>query len=343
MTSRERYVVLKGSNAAGLGDRLLALCSALAYAKLTGRTLVIDWRDGLYGQVGQDAFSSALRLVNVKHSVEIPKGITIAPPLWRDKLDFTFSELVSHYEPQHPWDRNAAHTLYSIDQGNLDYQEDIVVIWDYEQFDKMVPALRKHLRRPCATIYELRNQLLREHLRPTPPLQNRIDRAIHEIQTPAIGLHVRATQEGMSRYVDVAIFEHFLEALSQRRAYASIFLASDNIEIVERLQQNFSVTTTQKWYPAAWEPMHLSDKRPDKTENLLEAMTDIYLLASCQTILYSLCSSFGHAASLLSECSEDEVYLLENLPYCRTWKAYRQRKLKNRLRRYLNRLLRRAN
>ena len=49
----ERYVLVKGSF--GMGGRIHVLLSAWAYARRTGRTLVVDWNDGGYGG-GVDGF-----------------------------------------------------------------------------------------------------------------------------------------------------------------------------------------------------------------------------------------------------------------------------------------------
>jgi hypothetical protein len=56
----EKYLVLRGC--AGLGNRLFTFLYALQFAKLTGRTLVVDWRDGQFNFPGKDAFGHAFTL-----------------------------------------------------------------------------------------------------------------------------------------------------------------------------------------------------------------------------------------------------------------------------------------
>ena len=41
-----KYLLVKG--AAGLGNRVFALVTAILYAKLSDRTIAIDWRDSQY-------------------------------------------------------------------------------------------------------------------------------------------------------------------------------------------------------------------------------------------------------------------------------------------------------
>lgn len=339
MTQSSKYVVLKGSDAAGLGDRLLALCSALAYARLTGRTLSVDWRDGLYAEGDDNAFAAHFELKGISHIDEVPPLKTVAPPIWSGKLDWRFSDLVIHHREEHPWDRNEAHMLYAIDQGRFDYAEDAVVIWDYEQFPKMASLLAQHLGLPVgASEFQLRRQLLQTHLRPAPALQKLIDAFQRQLTPPVIGLHVRATEEGISRYADIEIFERFLETLTQRRRYGSIFVASDNIEIVERLRARWPIITTDKWYPPAWQPMHLAKDRPSKEQNLREALRDFYALASCHTLLHAQGSSFGQVAGLIGHAAPKNIFPLNNSDQCQSFEAYRRHARKQKVRDWLRRL-----
>ena len=50
----KKYLLVKGT--AGLGNRLLFLLSALLYARLTERLLVVDWCDSTYSNDGSNAF-----------------------------------------------------------------------------------------------------------------------------------------------------------------------------------------------------------------------------------------------------------------------------------------------
>ena len=50
----KKYLLVKGT--AGLGNRLLFLLSALLYARLTERLLVVDWCDQTYSDDGTNAF-----------------------------------------------------------------------------------------------------------------------------------------------------------------------------------------------------------------------------------------------------------------------------------------------
>lgn len=50
----EKYLVVKGSY--GLGNRIFFLLSAMVYARLNKRTLVVDWRDKCYSSKNENAY-----------------------------------------------------------------------------------------------------------------------------------------------------------------------------------------------------------------------------------------------------------------------------------------------
>jgi len=52
----ERYLIVKGI--AGLGNRLLTISAAIAYAEASNRKLYVDWTDGLYDEKGVNPFYS---------------------------------------------------------------------------------------------------------------------------------------------------------------------------------------------------------------------------------------------------------------------------------------------
>jgi hypothetical protein len=59
----QKYLVLKGI--AGLGNRLCTLANAIDYAQKTGRTLMVDWSDGIYGMMGQNVFYHYFKLNDI--------------------------------------------------------------------------------------------------------------------------------------------------------------------------------------------------------------------------------------------------------------------------------------
>jgi len=332
-TDERGCVVVKASDGAGLGDRLLAVASAIGYSLLTGRKLVVDWRDGLYSPKGDNAFDQFFQLHGIPHAMEFPPVESVAPHAWQARLDMTLSDLVDLYSAEREWNRDEAHTLYSIDQSRTDYDEDAVVIWDYEQFEGIRRAFIKSTRSfRLHNDFALRRHLLQSHLALQTGLQQNIDEFVNShFERAVIGVHIRATREGESRYTSPEVFRRFINFLWQSGKAGKIFLASDNIEIVKEFESSYDVVTTPKWYPAPGDPMHLHRNSADRMQGLKEALMDLILLSRCQYILYSAPSSFGQVAALLGSFSWNQIYALDNAPRCQSVKVFLRRRLKDRL------------
>ena len=60
----KKYLIVKGC--AGLGNRLVTVLAAIAYAKRNNRILIVDWEDGQFDKFGTNAFSKIFDLKNVE-------------------------------------------------------------------------------------------------------------------------------------------------------------------------------------------------------------------------------------------------------------------------------------
>jgi hypothetical protein len=60
LPGKKKYCVIKG--VAGLGNRLITLSKAIEYAEATGRTLYVDWRDGMNGPIQKNVFYNYFEL-----------------------------------------------------------------------------------------------------------------------------------------------------------------------------------------------------------------------------------------------------------------------------------------
>jgi hypothetical protein len=75
----ERYLVIKGG--AGLGNRILCTLSGILYGILSKRTIIVDWRDGLYGDPGDNAFQKIFDCSVVKDISSLPDTQDIDRPI----------------------------------------------------------------------------------------------------------------------------------------------------------------------------------------------------------------------------------------------------------------------
>lgn len=124
-----KYVVLKGAE--GFGDRLQCLLQAMRYAKKTGRTLVVDWRDEDWTHDPSERLEETMIIKGVLEIADFiniitqnKKGVRVYPSKWKEcLLDEKFSNHI--YE-----------SGYELPEGRLneicenrarDFDEDIVV------------------------------------------------------------------------------------------------------------------------------------------------------------------------------------------------------------------------
>ena len=289
-----KFLLVKGI--AGLGNRILCAMGGILYAQLSGRTLVIDWTDPLYSSKGDNVFHRFFTSPSCSPGDEIPQTDSVAPALWRGRLAETAREIVE----QNEYDPDQVRRELSIDFRNLDYQEDVAVV---VQYDARIDLLRKHFHDPLHEPAKMPDgvileKLLREELMLRPEIQARVDhfkRSRFKSQT--VGIHVRFSDY---RVRIVAIIKH-LNALLKRECDLQIFLATDNVEIKKMFERNYpGVVTTPHWYGNPGRPIHNSSANLNRTENAIEALIDIYLLAECNHLIYDGSSSFSQLASLLS-------------------------------------------
>ncbi len=294
MPDTNKHIVLKGI--AGLGNRILALLSGCLYARLAGRTLYVDWRDGGYAERGDNAFSHLFRSPCC-HPVpaELPSG-TVWPDAWTGRLDLAVADV--RWSPPYrvhatPWD------VLSADHSRLDYPEDILVLWSY--FEN-VQALRPHFDGPLrhlrgrstkAVLRAVHDQCLR----PEPGIQARIDdcRASY-LDGTTIGVHVRYSDK-RSRMRPI---RRHVDRLLRRNPGARLFVATDNIDVLRDFEARYpAVLSTDKWYPDPGAAMHTAADCPDRIAGGIEALVDIHLLASCDYLVADERSAFAYVASTL--------------------------------------------
>lgn len=68
-----------------LGNRVLSLLSALLYARLSGRHLLVDWRDGMYAEEGVNAFSHLFQSRWATPVRSSPVTDSVTPSMWRGR------------------------------------------------------------------------------------------------------------------------------------------------------------------------------------------------------------------------------------------------------------------
>lgn len=117
-----KFLLVKGIT--GLGDRILCALGGILYARLSERTLVVDWSDSLYSSGGVNVSHRFFKSQSCSPTDDIPTTDSVYPAIWRDRL----------YEPAQRIAEKYGHNPdgilreLSIDLSRLDYQEDLLVL-----------------------------------------------------------------------------------------------------------------------------------------------------------------------------------------------------------------------
>jgi len=132
MKQSRKFIVLKGVQ--GWGDRTQCLLQAIRYARSTGRTLVIDWRDTDWTHLPERDISYwfSVKGINtwpldkfLKYWKKRGSKLSIIPESWRECMaDVNYQHWVYDARYHLP---NEQRDLEEIHNGREDYQQDVVV------------------------------------------------------------------------------------------------------------------------------------------------------------------------------------------------------------------------
>jgi hypothetical protein len=295
----DKFLLVKGIT--GLGDRILCALGGILYARLSGRTLVVDWSDSLYSSGGDNVFHRFFKSQSCLPTDEIPATDSVYPAIWRDRLHETAQRIAEKYG----YNPDDIPRELSIDLSKLDYQEDLLVL---VQFHAQVDRLRAHFNGPLEELAQMPDRailakLLREDMVLQPEIRERVNEfKRNRFDARTVGVHVRYSDY---RVRILAIIKQ-LNALLERERDSQIFLATDNIEIKKMFESNYPrVITTPHWYADPGWSIHYNRASPDRTELAIEALIDLYLLAECSHLIVDESSSFSELASLLNSAPAD--------------------------------------
>ena len=312
-------VIVKSTVGAGLGDRLRAVLAAVLYAEHAGRRVHVMWDDGLYGPEGENIFPQLLQLRGMDADGLDLGGIrTTRPAFWAGRLEQPMKVLYREYGPP-TWNRRQVLERFSFEQSRLDYAEDALVMWEFDQFGACVQAAQAPPGGACWGSRAFVSALARDHLAPAPPVRERIQAFQNRhFREPMIGVHVRLSNEPQARNKQVPESRYHACIRRVRRQYpaAGIFLATDNRAVQERFFARYgnAVVTTDKWFGQPGEPLHRAADKADSLENAVEALTDMFLLAACDYLIFPSQSSFSLTASYFSAAQPSNILALSQRP-----------------------------
>lgn len=302
-----KYLLVKGT--AGLGNRIFALVTAILYARISDRTLAVDWRDDYYSSNGENVFFDLFELQNTPFVKTIPQSSSIYPHLWRGQIDQSISQVIAKDVGLLATMGQAVLRKYSYDVRNPNYSEDIVIGTGYTEEIDRIRSIFSTDYQPFKTASKatIFRDTFHKHLRLTPAIQQRIEsfRSENFKDQPTIGIHIRRSDKAISYpWYKKALGEHV-----DRYPDAQIFLATDNSDVESEISNLYpNVSMVEKWLPAPGEPAHRNRQCPDLKEHAIEALLDLFLLASCDHLIYSRTTSFGLLASYISLAPSEQHF-----------------------------------
>ncbi len=292
------FVLVKGKG--GLGNRMQSAMSGILYAMLSDRQIVIDWSDFTYSNQGENALPKLFTVPNSKEHLPESARCSVAPLLWVDQLDRQASEVVQEVDPiaHNTW---RGYRKFSFDFSSLDHPEQTLVMWTYSH---LIPRMRRHFRGPFSWLSSMTDEdimrwLLNNRLILHPDIMATVERQwrLKVSQDNVVGVHIRFTDLKLS----IEPYYNVLDNLFKTVPNLEMFLATDNISVQKNMiKRYYRVVYNDKWFPAGGQAMHHNNACPDRTQNAIDALLDMYMLAKCSYLIYAGSSTFSYLSSLLS-------------------------------------------
>ena len=293
-------VLVKGT--AGLGNRMLCVLTASLYAVVTGRRLLVDWRDPLFTGRSGSAPDLFCELFVSPLADPLPEKIesrSVAPSLWQDRLNDTVGVLGRDHDPLF-FQKFGSFRNLAIRLGRTDYPEDVLVFWSFREVMRPIKAhlIRLDQRYRKMSDLEILRDAAKKYLQPCERVQSITNQFVSEnYRKRMLGLHIRATdlQAPVEKLLRVA------GQLVKKYNCDGVFCATDNAEVEVRARQMLpNVITLPKELPKGSIPLHYDPNCQDRVERATQALVDMLLLSRCPILAYASRSSFGYVATIFA-------------------------------------------
>jgi hypothetical protein len=199
-----------------------------------------------------------------------------------------------------------AGAIVSFDPSRLDHDEQVLVMWSY---NPLINQMRRHFRgsledwRRLDELAILR-RLMHDTLELHPSIAGRIASVRRDFgDGPLIGVHARHTDKRTT----LREMKACVAACRAGFPEARIFLATDNATVEQEFRHDHpDLLTALKWYPPSGR-LHGREACPDRSQNLTEALIDLYLLAGCEHLVINSSSSLGYFAQVVGDTPPQTV------------------------------------
>ena len=235
----------------------------------------------------------------------------VHPAVWRGKLDVEAAELVEAVDKT-AHNRTRGYRDFSFDLSRLDYSETTLVAWSYTQ---LIGKLRPHFKGEMAWLRSKSDaDVVRWLSSDIMLLQAGIVGEVSKkwsalsLGDDCIGVHIRF----MDRRTTIESFYRALDRLLVVAPKSQIFLATDNKDVQKAVMSRYkNVIHNEKWFPDDSQSMHRSHECPDRLQNAIDALVDMYMLAKCNSLIYPGSSTFSLMSSLISKAPRAHIVDVE--------------------------------
>lgn len=286
----------------GLGNRMLSAVTGLIYADLTGRRPIIDWRDGVYAPLGENAYPLLFDTPLTGDPAAYDARRDVAPAVWAGHLAREPATLIAEFDPT----KHSSPTIYRkycVDLARLDTSEPVAVFWCY--LPKM-PRLARHLRTDPRFAGKTPDAIFQTYLEryftPNARVRQEVATFMGALPRPVIGVHIRYTD----RKIPLGKVKDALRAQLVKMPGACIFLATDNADVQAEMAAEFdNIHYTPKYLPEAGARLHHRQDTIEKQFEAENAMIDMWALGDCDHLIYSTNSTFSISSALLGGIGPD--------------------------------------
>jgi hypothetical protein len=316
----KKLLLVKGS--AGLADRLYQLLTAVMYAKISNRQIVVDWRDECFGNTKREnLFSIAFDFQNIDAGTmeSIPCNVlSVCPPPWRGKLNLTAHEIVQANGLYIPWSSEKIIKECSVDIASCEHVEDVAVYMIEKNMEKMRESINSLF--PCFVNRcqnEIRKELFVDHLVLNPDILQEVQELCDTYcLDEVIGVHVRKTNESGMRTFGIHLYFKAIDRIRRQCPEADIYLATDNAEVISAFKAKYGrIIAIDKWLPKVGLPLHRGGA-PDHRRNFKDAVVEMLILSRCSWLVIPGVSGFSNFASMMSEIPSERIVSI-HAQYCR--------------------------
>lgn len=304
MDTQAKVLLIKAKG--GLGNRMLSAVTGLVYADLTGRAAIIDWRDGVYAPLGQNAYPQLFDTPLTGDPAQFDAATQVTPPIWVGQMEMDPSHVIET-TMQHRHSDPRVYREFCVGLETAETTTPVAVFWSY--LPKM-PRMRRLMARDARFRGRSERAIFTEYLSryftPNARVRTEVAALVAAMPAPRLGVHIR--------YTDMKVPLEKIEAAMARwvaaHPGASIFLATDSAMVQGRIQARFErVHVAPKYLPADGGRLHLRDAAQNNAGFEAEnAMIDMWTLSECDHLIYSSQSTFSGTSALLGGLARRQLH-----------------------------------